>query len=114
MIPSRFVRASLAAGLAAASVLVSAAGALAQVAATPTAPASIPSCQFTSDTFHPLQFCSSGQTYPIPVPSGGTVTYSFNYPGDNSVVTFFASIDNVSSITASAIGVNVYDTTRKV
>ncbi|HLG72007.1 MAG TPA: hypothetical protein VK009_16435 [Chloroflexota bacterium] len=123
MTSSRFTRLLAAVTLTGASLVIGASGALAQSAPTSSAPASsaptgsppgsIPSCQFTSDNTHPLPYCSTGQTSSIPVASQQIVTYSFNYPGDNSNITFWASVDPINPTVASAIGVNVFDTTSK-
>lgn len=75
-----------------------------------TAPASIPSCLFTSDSTHSLPFCSTGQTSNVVVASNGVVTYQFNYPGDNSNITFWASVSPIDPIVAPNIGVNIFDT----
>jgi len=77
------------------------------------APATIPSCQYASDNTHPLPFCSTGQTASVVVPPASSVTYTFNYPGDNSDITFTAQLSPVDPSTVSAIGFNVYDTTKQ-
>jgi hypothetical protein len=75
------------------------------------APASIPSCQYTSDTTHSFSFCGTGQTTNVTVASNAAVTYTFNYPGDNSNITFTSGITPVDSTATNAVGFNVYDTT---
>ncbi|HLY63982.1 MAG TPA: hypothetical protein VKU60_00490 [Chloroflexota bacterium] len=77
------------------------------------APATIQSCQYTSDNTHPLPFCSTGQTTAVTVPSNGSVTYQFNYPGDNSNITVTAMISPVDPSSATAVGFNVFDTATK-
>ncbi|HLY64003.1 MAG TPA: hypothetical protein VKU60_00595, partial [Chloroflexota bacterium] len=77
-----------------------------------TAPATIASCQYTSDTVHSYSYCSTGQSATITVPPSGNVVYTFNYPGDNSNITFTASVTPIDPTTASAIGVNVFDNTK--
>ncbi|MGI9147747.1 MAG: hypothetical protein ACR2IK_14545, partial [Chloroflexota bacterium] len=77
------------------------------------APSTIASCQYASDNTHPLPFCSTGQTAAVPVASNAIVTYKFNYPGDNSNVTFTSSLTPSDPTTLSAEGFNVFDTTSK-
>ena len=103
------LRTLLAAGLCAGSLLLPA-SALAQTSATP---ASIPSCQYATDNTHSLPFCGTGQTSAVTVGQNATVTYSFNYPGDNSNITFTATLSSVDATTTTAAGFNVFDTASK-
>lgn len=102
------IRLLVAAGLVS-SGLVLAPGALAQAAGNP---ATIASCQYTSDNTHPLAFCSTGQTANISVPANASVSYKFDYPGDNSNLTVWASVNPMDPLTASAVGVNVFDNAK--
>jgi hypothetical protein len=77
------------------------------------APATIQSCQYTSDNTHSYPYCSTGQLANVPVASNAIVTYKFNYPGDNSNITFSAFLSPVDSTTMNAMGFNVYDTLSK-
>ena len=85
--------------------------ALAQTTATD--PATIQSCQYTTDSTHSYPFCITGQATPITVPSNGAVNYQFSYPGNNSDITFTAQLPDVNPTNATAIGFNVFDTTQQ-
>jgi hypothetical protein len=99
------VRFLVAVAVASMALLTAGTAALAQ-----TAPATIPSCQYTTDSTHALPFCSTGQVSNVVVASNSTVSYKFNYPGDSSTITFTATANPIDPSVASAIGVNVYDT----
>ncbi|MFI5267753.1 MAG: hypothetical protein ACHQ7M_10295, partial [Chloroflexota bacterium] len=73
----------------------------------------IPSCQYITDNTHSYAYCGTGQTASIPLASNATTSYTFNYPGDNSNITFTAMLSPVDSTTTSATGFNVYDNTSK-
>jgi hypothetical protein len=76
-------------------------------------PQTIPSCQYTSDSTHALPYCSTGQTTSLALPTNSTATYAFNYPGDNSDITFTATLNPIDPTSATAVGFNVFDTTSK-
>jgi hypothetical protein len=83
--------------------------ALAQSAGT--APAAIPSCQYTTDTTHSFPFCSTGQMADVTVSPNSAVSYQFTYPGNNSNITVTAQLPGVDPTTATAVGFNVFDST---
>ncbi|MBV8084318.1 MAG: hypothetical protein JO247_05840 [Chloroflexi bacterium] len=81
-------------------------------------PAQVQPCTYITDATHPDLYCpidTSNATILVPASpngSGGSTTYTFNYPGDNSNILVTADVVSSFDPTMSnGIGASVYDNT---
>ncbi|HEU0167277.1 MAG TPA: hypothetical protein VFS62_05840 [Chloroflexota bacterium] len=81
-------------------------------------PVQVQPCTYITDPTHPDLYCpsdTSNATIVVPAGpngGGGSTTYTFNYPGDNSNILLTADVVSTFDATmANGIGASVYDNT---
>ena len=82
-------------------------------------PKQLPTCTYVTDASHPNLYCATStgmQTVTLPASpsSGGVVTYTFNYPGDNSNILLTANVPSrIDPSLAGGVGASVFDAASK-